>query len=330
MGLTRVEELLEARSPKYEALVSELDGTVTAIHYEGKNGFITVQAHDISSYEFYLADDTFKPVVKVGEKVNEKQILAKSKETKGKVVTTHAGIVEKIEANRIVIRDEKPRVIEYTIEAGKNLLVTEGAKVRVGDKITEGHINIGRLMELTDAITTELYIVNDIKEIYSSQGQTVNSKHVELIVRQMFSKIKITNAGDSSFFPGDIVDIIAFKKENVELAKTGKREAIGSRLLLGLTKISLFTDSWLSAASFQETVRVLVDASTAKKIDKLEGLKENVIIGRLIPTLGYFENNRDVGEYFGSDDPELEFESPFSRMARREELLEEYEQAMNA
>ncbi len=188
-----MEELLEARTPKYESLISEINGEITSIRYEGKNAFITVSAHDISMYDFYLSDD-FKPVVKIGEKVLEKQILAKSKETKGKITTTHAGIVEKIEKNRITIRDEKPRVIEYIIDAGKNLLVTEGSKVRIGDKITEGHINIGRLMELSDAITTELYIVNDIKEIYSSQGQTVNSKHVELIVRQMFSKIKITNA----------------------------------------------------------------------------------------------------------------------------------------
>ena len=328
-GLTRVEELLEARNPKHEALISEIEGEIAQIRYEGKNLFITVQASTIESYEFYLADDTYKPVVKIGEKVTEKQILAKSKETKGKVVTTHDGIVERIDTNLIIIRDEKPRTVEYIITAGRNLIVKEGDKVRIGDKITEGHVNIQHLMELSDAITTELYIVNDIKEIYSSQGQTVNSKHIELIVRQMFSKIKITNAGDSSFFPGDIVDIIAFKKENEILGKDGKRQAIGTRLLLGLTKISLFTESWLSAASFQETVRVLVDASTAKKIDKLDGLKENVIIGRLIPTLKYFENNRDVGEYFGSDDPDLEFESPFSKMARREQLLEEYEQSMN-
>ena len=127
--------------------------------------------------------------------------------------------------------------------------------VKIGTKLTEGHINLQSLMDVAGTLPTELYIVNDIKEIYSSQGQTVNAKHIEVIVRQMFSKIKITNAGDSSFFPGDIVDIIRFRKENRELAKNGLDEAIGAELLLGLTKISLFTDSWLSAASFQETDR---------------------------------------------------------------------------
>ncbi len=156
-------------------------------------------------------------------------------------------------------------------------------------------------MDIAGAFQAQRYVIGDIKTIYSSQGQTVNTKHVELIVRQMFSKVKITNAGDSTFFPSDIVDVITYQKENRVLIQEGKNEAIGVRLLLGLTKISLFTESWLSAASFQETIRVLVDASTSRKIDKLQGLKENVIIGRLIPTLDYFENNQDVGEFFSHE-----------------------------
>ena len=159
-------------------------------------------------------------------------------------------------------------------------------------------------MEIAWPLKTQSYIVNDIKEIYTSQGQTVNSKHIELIVRQMFSKVKITNAWDSSFFPGDIVDIIKFKKENDKLGKEWLKQAIGTRLLLGLTKISLFTESWLSAASFQETVRVLVEASVSKKIDTLDWLKENVIIGRLIPTLKYFENNTNIWSFFWQDQEE--------------------------
>lgn len=230
-------------------------------------------------------------------------------------------MVTKIENGVITIRDEEPQTREYTVESGRNLLVQEGDIVQIGDKLTEGHINIHHLMEIAGVLKTQLYIVGEIKGIYSSQGQTVNSKHIELIIRQMFSKVKITNAGDSSFFPGDIVDIIKFKKENSLMSESAQKQAIGTRLLLGLTKISLFTDSWLSAASFQETVRVLVDASTARKIDKLEGLKENVIIGRLIPTLGYFENNRDVGEYFGS---EVVDEYQPRKNYDREDIPEEY------
>ena len=240
--------------------------------------------------------------MKKGQKVEEKQILARSKESKVKVTSVKAGIVDKISGGTIFIRDEMPIAKEYIIEAGRNILLREGDRVKMGDRITEGHINLQNLMTLAGPLATESYIVSEIKGIYSSQGQTVNSKHIELIVRQMFSKVKITSAGDSSFFPGDIVDIIAFKRENAGIAKTAGKQAIGTQLLLGITKISLFTDSWLSSASFQETVRILVDASIAKKIDILAGLKENVIIGRLIPTLRYFENNRNVGEYFDTDE----------------------------
>ncbi len=207
----------------------------------------------------------------------------------------------------IEVEDLVPEELTFTVPSGRKVLVSEGDNINVGAKLTEGHINLQTLMEYAGSLETALYIVNDIKEIYSSQGQTVNAKHIELIVRQMFSKVRITDAGDSSFFPGDIIDIIRFRKENNSLVNDGKVPAIGSELLLGLTKISLFTESWLSAASFQETVRVLVDASTERKIDNLDGLKENVIIGRLIPTLEYFDNNRDVGEFFSHEDDGAHF-----------------------
>lgn len=324
-GLTRVEELFEARNPKYESAISELDGEVALIQHEGKNVVVTIQAHELESKEYYLPDDTFTVQVKKGDKVTEKQIIAKSKESKIKITTDFEGIVEKIEDGIITIRDEVPQTREYTVEAGRNLLVKEGDEVKIGDKLTEGHINIHHLMDIAGALKTQLYIVGEIKGIYSSQGQTVNSKHIELIIRQMFSKVKITNAGDSTFFPGDIIDIIKFKKENEQISIANGKQAIGTRLLLGLTKISLFTDSWLSAASFQETVRVLVDASTARKIDKLEGLKENVIIGRLIPTLAYFKNNRDVGEYFGTESQDEYME----RIGQERNIARETEGAFN-
>jgi DNA-directed RNA polymerase subunit beta' len=238
------------------------------------------------------------PTIAKGDVVEVKQIIAKSKESKQKIQSTHAGRVVKLTDDVIVIEDLIPERVVLEVPMGRTILAVEGAEFKTGAKLTEGHISLQTLMDYAGVLATELYIVSDIKEIYSSQGQTVNAKHIELIVRQMFSKIKITNAGDSTFFPGDIVDIIRFRKENRELAKAGQKEAIGTQMLLGLTKISLFTESWLSAASFQETVRVLVDASTSRKIDYLDGLKENVIIGRLIPTLNYFENNRDVGEFF--------------------------------
>jgi DNA-directed RNA polymerase subunit beta' len=293
-GLSRVEELFEARNPKYLAEIAPFEATVVSIENEGSTVHMELEALERQLREYYISDESMIPSVSKGDTVEAKQIIAKSKETKSKLQVTHAGRVVKITGDVIVIEDLIPEKANYQIPAGRNILVRAGDHVKIGTKLTEGHINLQALMDVAGTLPTELYIVNDIKEIYSSQGQTVNAKHIELIVRQMFSKVRITNAGDSSFFPGDIVDVIRFRKENRALALAGQKEAIGIEMLLGLTKISLFTESWLSAASFQETVRVLVDASTSRKIDFLDGLKENVIIGRLIPTLHYFENNRDV------------------------------------
>lgn len=297
-GLSRVEELFEARNPKYLAEIAPFHGRITRIENEGNIVHMDIEATEKQVREYYISDETMVVSVAKGDTVEARQIIAKSKETKLKIQTTHAGRVIKLTKDIITVEDLVPEQVAFEVPAGRNILVKEDDIVKIGTKLTEGHVNIQSLMEIAGPLATEMYIVNDIKEIYASQGQTVNAKHIELITRQMFSKVRITNAGDSSFFPGDIVDIIRFRKENRELAKNGMQEAIGVEMLLGLTKISLFTESWLSAASFQETVRVLVDASTSRKIDYLDGLKENVIIGRLIPTLQYFENNRDVGEFF--------------------------------
>jgi DNA-directed RNA polymerase subunit beta' len=139
------------------------------------------------------------------------------------------------------------------------------------------------MLELTDVTTVQRYIVKEVQSIYVAQGQSINDKHVEVIVRQMFSKVRINDAGDSGLLPGEVTDVVRLRRVNKELIEAGKRGASVEQLLLGLTRVSLQTDSWLSAASFQETIRVLVEASTTKKIDILHGLKENVIIGKLIP-----------------------------------------------
>lgn len=154
-------------------------------------------------------------------------------------------------------------------------------------------------MQIAGPLAAQQYIVGSIKEIYASQGQTVNSRHVCTITRQMFSKIRVLEVGETNFFPSDVVDLGKFQNENELVAKGGGRQAIGERLILGIAKVSLHSDSWLSAASFQETVRVLVEASSAKSVDPLSDIKSNVIIGRRIPTLQYFNNNlEEDNEYY--------------------------------
>jgi len=173
----------------------------------------------------------------------------------------------------IVIKDLEKRRYEYSFDLGRTLLVKSWDTIKTAQKITEGNLSIAKLMQVGGVLAAEKYIVDEIKSIYASQGQTVNSKHIELVVRQMFSRIRVLDKWDT----------ITFKKESDRLLAEGKKPGIGERLLLGITKISLYTESWLSAASFQETVRVLVESSVSGKIDKLKELKENVIIGRLIP-----------------------------------------------
>lgn len=280
-GLARVEELFEARNPKLVAEISDIDGIVEVQHND-KGAIVSVTAHNLEEEEYYFGED-FEIAVKEGAQIKAKQILARNKKEKSRITANFSGEVKKIAPGMIIIKDTEKRRYEYSFDLGRTLLVKTGDEVKTAQKLTEGNLSIGKLMQVGGVLAAEKYIVDEIKSIYASQGQTVNSKHIELIVRQMFSRIRVLDKGDTEFFPGDIVDIITFKNENDRLLSEGKKPGIGERLLLGITKISLYTESWLSAASFQETVRVLVESSVSGKIDKLKELKENVIIGRLIP-----------------------------------------------
>ena len=280
-GLARVEELFEARNPKLIAEISDIDGTVDVEHIDNKV-VVSVTAHSLEQEEYYLSED-FEIAVKEGQIIKPKQILARNKKEKARITAGFGGEVKKVTPGMIVIKDIEKRRYEYAFDLGRTLLVKSWDEVKATEKLTEGNLSIAKLMQVGWVLAAEKYIVDEIKSIYASQGQTVNSKHIELIVRQMFSRIRVLDKGDTEFFPGDIVDIITFKNESDRLLAQGKRPGIGERLLLGITKISLYTESWLSAASFQETVRVLVESSVSGKIDKLKELKENVIIGRLIP-----------------------------------------------
>ncbi|MCD5375453.1 DNA-directed RNA polymerase subunit beta' [Candidatus Gracilibacteria bacterium] len=280
-GLARVEELLEARNPKLVAEISDIDGTVEVEHIDNQV-IVSVTAHTLEEEEYYFGED-FEIAVKEGATIKPKQILARNKKEKARITAGFGGEVKKISAGMIVIKDVEKRRYEYAFDLGRTLLIKSGDEVKATQKLTEGNLSIQKLMQVGGVLAAEKYIVDEIKSIYASQGQTVNSKHIELVVRQMFSRIRVLDKGDTEFFPGDIVDIITFKNENDKLLAEGKKPGIGERLLLGITKISLYTESWLSAASFQETVRVLVESSVSGKIDKLKELKENVIIGRLIP-----------------------------------------------
>jgi DNA-directed RNA polymerase subunit beta' len=280
-GLTRVEELFEARSPKMPATLSEIDGVVE-IKRGKKENQVTVRADKSEEIEYKLQYG-FEPSVKKGDKVKEKQIISRAIESKATVKTAYNGTVKEVYPDRIIIKQATAAVHTYSISSRMTLKAKNGDSVTKGQPLTIGHIDLRALMELTSVEMVQEYILSEVLQIYTSQGQDINEKHIEIIVKQMASKVRIIEPGDSSYLSGEIKDYVSVVKENERLENTGKRPALFERLLLGLTRISLWTDSWLSAASFQETVRVLVNASVECKPDTLNGLKENVIIGRLIP-----------------------------------------------
>jgi len=185
--------------------------------------------------------------------------------------------------NTIFITGEDGIELDYLIPYGSRIIVKDGDVVSLGARLTEGSINPHDIMRVMGTQATQRYLVYEVQKVYKSQGVEINDKHIEVIVRQMLHKVKIETAGDADMLPGDMIDINTFDEENRRLTLNGKENATGKRTLLGITKAALATDSFLSAASFQETTRVLTDAAIKGKIDPLLGLKENVIIGKLIP-----------------------------------------------
>jgi DNA-directed RNA polymerase subunit beta' len=195
--------------------------------------------------------------------------------------------------------EEAPEPIEYQLPRRTRLLVAQGQRVEPGDPIDEGSLNPTELLELharssRGSTPTELYLVGEVHKVYKSQGVDIHDKHIELIVRQMLKKVRIENSGTTDFLPGQMVDRVALERENARVKKEKGDQATYEPLILGITKASLATESFLSAASFQETTKVLTDASIEGKIDRLLGLKENVIIGKLIPAATGLKRYRTI------------------------------------
>ena len=201
------------------------------------------------------------------------------------IITEIAGNVKISEEKKKkeVIVTSKDDSKTYTIPFGSKLRVKDGDTVEAGDPLTEGSINPNDILAIKGAEGVFEYLVQEVQKVYRNQGVDINDKHIEVIARQMLKKLRVEDNGDTDMFAGSLVDIYEFEEKNAEAIKEGKRPATGKRLLLGITKASLATDSFLSAASFQETTRVLTEAAVKGKVDELIGLKENVIIGKLIP-----------------------------------------------
>jgi len=227
--------------------------------------------------------------------------LFEARKPKGQsVISEIAGVIalrEHKNQREIVVSSDSKDVREYLIVYGSRILVKEGDRVNAGDQLTEGSVNPHDILKIKGVIGVQEYLLQGVQEVYKSQGVDINDKHIEVIVRQMLRKVKVEESGDTNLLPGELIDKFQFAQENRITLEAGGEAASARPVLLGITKASLATDSFLSAASFQETTRVLTDAAIKGKSDYLLGLKENVIIGKLIPAgtgMALYRNIRPV------------------------------------
>ncbi len=344
-GLPRVEELFEARTPKGQAIISDIEGIVD-VRWEGDGRVVTITSSEIfrdevvipRGYRHLVTDGAmveagqtlaqwvqkgevvkeiaaglsgqlqvlpegvfirtadgqeipydipvgYKRLVEEGAIVQPGQVLAQrvqKGQVIGEVVATQGGWFHS-EPERFVVHHEERETREYEIPPAARLRVKPGDRVRAGEQITEGPKSPREVLRIQGKDAVQSYLVNEIQSVYRSQGVNINDKHIEIIVRQMLRKVQVESSGDTDLLPGELVDRFLYEETNARTMAAGGEPATAQTVLLGVTKAALNTDSFLSAASFQETTRVLTEAAIMGKTDRLHGLKENVIIGKLIP-----------------------------------------------
>ncbi|MFA5075884.1 MAG: DNA-directed RNA polymerase subunit beta' [Patescibacteria group bacterium] len=305
-GLPRVEELFEARPPKHKAFVTDVDGIVsieempkTVTDASGKVVLAGRFGQKVVKVNFnQVEEDEYKLEKNCQIKAEDNKVIVKGGllyiDNEGKKVSARREGIVKLEKNKIKVVVDSLKSKEFIIPSEYSILVKNGDLIGKGDVLTDGSLDLQQLFKLKGKEAVQKYMLKEIQHIYSSQGQKLNDKHVEIILRQLFSRVYIRDAGDTELLPGEIIELAEIDEANDEVEDSGKQLAKYDELFLGVSKVSLSTSSWLSAASFQETARVLINAAITGKVDRLEGLKENVIIGRRIPAGTGFINDQDV------------------------------------
>jgi len=292
-GLPRVEELFEARKqPKGEAVVAEINGVVKIMQSERYADLreVTIEHSELISDTYDIPED-WKFEVKTENEVNMGDVLASKDDAT--IVAQHGGRVRvEKKARQVVVAYDQKEEKTYDIPTTSRLLVKDGAHVEAGQALTEGSLNPHRVLRIQGREASQMYLMTEVQKVYRSQGQNIHDKHFEVIIRKMLSKVQVTRPGDSKYLPGDAVDRLEIRRVNEQMLSVGKQPAKFVEILLGVTKASLSTDSFLSASSFQHTIKVLAQAAIASSTDPLFGLKENVIIGKLIPAGTGFTEGR--------------------------------------
>ena len=302
-GLPRVEELFEARTPKAQALLAEIEGIAEITQDEEGRRIRIVNSETL--VDEYPLHPGWQLMVNDGQVAESGTILASQvpdveaqAETpvviSGSVsITAQRGGQVVLEKEKILIRYEDREEREYMVPAAAQLRIKNGDRILAGTQLTEGSLNPQDLMRILGRNAVQQYLVEEVQKVYRSQGVNINDKHIEVITRQMLTQVRITSSGDTKLVPGELVDRFHFEDTNAKALAEGGEPATALPMLMGITRASLNTDSWLAAASFQETTRVLTEAAVYGKVDKLIGLKENVIIGKLIPAHNPI-HNKDV------------------------------------
>ncbi len=298
-GLPRVEELFEARTPRGQAIISEIDGKAEIVQSdEGRK--IKIVSQEIYHDEYPLPAG-WQVLVKNGQSVEIGTILAgpppseTPKKEKGKekekepavpekqpIVARFAGEV-KVTKKQLTITYAEKEEREYPVPSTASIWVQTGDAVKAGQQLTDGSINPHDILRILGKDAVQQYLVDEVQKVYRSQGVNINDKHIEVIAHQMLTKVRIDSAGDTDLVPDELVDKFTYEDTNAKILAEGGEPATAHTVLLGITRASLSTDSWLAAASFQETTRILTEAAANGRVDRLVGLKENVIIGKLIP-----------------------------------------------
>ncbi|NJS41197.1 DNA-directed RNA polymerase subunit beta', partial [Candidatus Gracilibacteria bacterium] len=302
-GLPRVEELFEARNPKLTVPIAKFDGIVEKVEGSLDTGFEVVVSSKSKTLSLDYDPKNDKLLVEDGSSVKNEDVIA---HPSGELIKSNLAGTLSVKGNQITITQDSMIIEEYQTPSGMSMKLQVGDKVVSGQPICEGPLNLQELLEITDINTIQEYIINEVNNVYESNGITVNEKHIEVIIKQMCGRVVIAESGDSEYTPGDMVRFSIISKLNEKLILEGKEPAKFKRNVTGISRSSLSTDSFLSAASFQETSRVLVEAVISGRKDHLLGLKENVILGQLIPAGTGFDktkviNSGDIEEEFDDE-----------------------------
>lgn len=321
-GLPRVEELFEARkTPKGEAVISRIAGTAHIIYSEKYTDqrIVQVDHSEIVSDEYDIPED-WTIVVSDEDVVEMGTTLATQDEAI--IKAQHNGRV-RIEDGKVIVSYEVKDSEEYDIPTTSRVIIQEGDKIEAGQPLTEGSLNPHTILRIKGRDACQQYLMSEIQQVYRTQGQNINDKHFEVIINKMLGKVQIIRSGDSPYLPQDLVNRLEIRRVNEELAAQGKRPARYIEILLGITKAALETDSFLSASSFQHTIKVLSAAAVASREDPLYGLKENIMIGKLIPAGTGFTPGQFSSETPGGHDVNANLEGRVFALFDDDEEIDE-------